>query len=112
MLVVATCILLFHSLKTIPHFAKNTLGALHMIYFRIIKIGKVYNQIIYFQQLKDSELFNMILFRKGGKWDYVNPFKPSFCGTLTNSAKPDQTPQNAASDQVLHCLLTEDSLKT
>ena len=31
----------------------------------------------------------------------------SFCGTLANSAKPDQTHQNAASDQVLHCLLTE-----
>ena len=26
---------------------------------------------------------------------------------LANSAKPDQTPQNAASDQVLHCLPTE-----
>ena len=25
--------------------------------------------------------------------------------TLANSADPDQTPQNAASDQVLHCLL-------
>ena len=28
-----------------------------------------------------------------------------------NSAAPDQTPQNAASDQVLHCLLTECSIK-
>ena len=28
-----------------------------------------------------------------------------------NRAKPDQTPQNAASDQVLHCLLTEVSFK-
>ena len=27
-------------------------------------------------------------------------------GTLANSADPDQTPQNAASDQGLHCLLT------
>ena len=26
-----------------------------------------------------------------------------------NSAKPDQTPQYAASDQVLHCLFTEQS---
>ena len=31
----------------------------------------------------------------------------SFCGTSANSAKPDHTPQNAASDQVLHGLLTE-----
>ena len=31
----------------------------------------------------------------------------SFCGTSANSAKPDQTPQNVASDQVLHCLQTE-----
>ena len=30
-----------------------------------------------------------------------------FCGTSASSAKPDQTPQNAASDHVLHCLLTE-----
>ena len=35
----------------------------------------------------------------------------SFCGTSANSAKPDQTPQNAASDQVLHCLLIGVSLK-
>ena len=35
----------------------------------------------------------------------------SFCGTSANSAKPDQTPQNAASDQVLHCLQTEASFK-
>ena len=34
-----------------------------------------------------------------------------FCGTLANSAKPDQMPQNAASDQVLHCLLTGVSFK-
>ena len=26
-------------------------------------------------------------------------------GTFANSADPDQTPQNAASDQGLHCLL-------
>ena len=30
----------------------------------------------------------------------------SFNGTLANSAEPDQKPQIAASDQVLHCLLT------
>ena len=28
-----------------------------------------------------------------------------------NSAEPDQTPQNAASEQGLHCLLTECSIK-
>ena len=31
----------------------------------------------------------------------------SFCGTSANSAKPDHTPQNAASDQVPHCFLTD-----
>ena len=43
----------------------------------------------------------------------LNPYKPSvlFCGTSANSAKPDQTPHNAASDQVFHCLLTEVSFK-
>ena len=43
---------------------------------------------------------------------YINPFKPSvlFYGTSVNSAEPDQTPQIAASDQVLHCLLTECSI--
>ena len=41
-----------------------------------------------------------------------NPYMPSVLfGTSANSAKPDQTPQNAASDQVLHCLLTEVSFK-
>ena len=34
-----------------------------------------------------------------------------FVGHRHISAKPDQTPQNAASDQVLHCLLTEVSFK-
>ena len=38
----------------------------------------------------------------------INPFKPSVLyGTWANSAEPDQRPQNVASDQVLHCLLTE-----
>ena len=37
--------------------------------------------------------------------------KRPFCGTSANSVKPDQTPQNAASDQVLHCLLSEISFK-
>ena len=31
----------------------------------------------------------------------------SFYGTSENSAKPDQTLQNAPSDQVVHCLLTD-----
>ena len=36
----------------------------------------------------------------------LNPFKPSvpLKRTLANSVDPDQTPQNAASDQGLHCL--------
>ena len=29
----------------------------------------------------------------------------TWTGTLANSVDPDQTPQNAASDQGLHCLL-------
>ena len=33
-----------------------------------------------------------------------NSYRP-FCGTLANSADPDQTPQNTASDQGFHCLL-------
>ena len=32
-------------------------------------------------------------------------------GHLTNSADPDQTPQNAASDQGLHCLLIDCSIR-
>ena len=39
----------------------------------------------------------------------INPYKPraSFCGTYANRTDPDQAPQNAASAQDLHCLLTE-----
>ena len=33
--------------------------------------------------------------------------KTYICGTAANSVKPDQTPQNAASDQVLYYLQTE-----
>ena len=31
----------------------------------------------------------------------------NFLWTLANRADPDQTPQNAASDQGLHCMLTK-----
>ena len=43
----------------------------------------------------------------------INPYKPSvpFLGQA-NSADPDQTPQNTASDQGLHCLLTGISIIT
>ena len=34
-----------------------------------------------------------------------------FCGTLANSEELDQTPQNAAYDQALYCLLTESIFK-
>ena len=34
-----------------------------------------------------------------------------FRSVYVNSAYPDQTPQNAASDQGLHCLLTECPIK-
>ena len=42
-----------------------------------------------------------------------NPYKPSvkFCGTKENNADPDQTPQNEVSDEGLHCLLTESSIR-
>ena len=35
----------------------------------------------------------------------------SIYGASVNSAEPDQTQQNAASDQVLHCLFTECTFK-
>ena len=35
----------------------------------------------------------------------------SLFGTKANSADPDQTPQNAASDQGLHCLLAGISIR-
>ena len=35
----------------------------------------------------------------------------SFLRDVANSADPDQTPQNTASDQGLHCLLTYCSIK-
>ena len=38
----------------------------------------------------------------------INPYKHR---VFLWSAKPDQTPQEAASDQVLHCLFTEVSIK-
>ena len=38
-------------------------------------------------------------------------FNRPFCGTCGNSADQDQTPQNAVSDQGLHCLLTVCSIK-
>ena len=46
-------------------------------------------------------------------WRAFNPYKPSvfFSGTLANSSKPEQTPHNAASDQVLHYLHTEVSFQ-
>ena len=37
---------------------------------------------------------------------HLNPLK----GLYVNSADPDQTPHNVASDQGLHCLLTEFSI--
>ena len=35
----------------------------------------------------------------------------TWTGTLANSADPDQTPQNAASDQGLHCWLKLQDVK-
>ena len=47
------------------------------------------------------------------KSNRVNPYKSRvlFVGYRQNSADPDQTPQNMASDQGLHCLLTVCSIK-
>ena len=43
------------------------------------------------------------------------PLNVHFIGHISvsvlNSAEPNQTPQNVASDQVPHCLLTESSFK-
>ena len=52
-----------------------------------------------------SRQINHILF-------FLNPYKPSilFVGQA-NSAHPDQTPQNEATDQGFHCLLTECYIK-
>ena len=42
----------------------------------------------------------------------LNPYKPSVLLVgHKNNADPDQTLQNAASNQVLHCSLTERSIK-
>ena len=47
------------------------------------------------------------------KVDTTNPslVKMPFYGTYANSGNPDQTPHYAASDQGLHCLLTEFSIE-
>ena len=37
--------------------------------------------------------------------------KRPFCGAWANSGDPDQTPQNAASDQGLNCFLAENSIE-
>ena len=43
----------------------------------------------------------------------MNPFKliASFYVISANSAEPDQMPQDAVSDQGLHCLLTDYTFK-
>ena len=44
-------------------------------------------------------------------FECINPYEPNepnvFLWDITNSVKPDQTPQNAASNQFLYCLQTE-----
>ena len=66
------------------------------------------------QKVADLEICNhmSIVIRKG-VITHINPYKPSvlFLGHQQNSAKPDQMPQNEASDQVFYCLLTEVSFK-
>ena len=47
-------------------------------------------------------------------WSFsLNPYygQRPFCGKKANSADPDQTPHNATSDQGLHCLLIDCSIK-
>ena len=48
-----------------------------------------------------------------GKHFTTEPLRslPPFDGTSANSTDPDQTPYNVVSDQGLHCLLTECSIK-
>ena len=41
----------------------------------------------------------------------VNISLASFLWDVDKQCRPDQMPQNAASDQGLHCLLTESSIK-
>ena len=45
------------------------------------------------------------------KYSLTHIFLASFYGTWANSTDPDQMLQNMASDQGLHCLLTEFSIK-
>ena len=42
---------------------------------------------------------------------YIARYLTLTYSSLANSAETDQTPPNAASDQVLHCLFTECSIK-
>ena len=57
--------------------------------------------------LEKHLIFEQVLsFEKGGL-TRSSPAQRPFYGTSENSAKRDQTPQDAASDLGLHCLLTE-----
>ena len=54
-------------------------------------------------------LFTKVKFSR--KFRIYSIILASFCGTWAYSTDPDLTPQNAASDQGLHRLLTECSIK-
>ena len=51
-------------------------------------------------------IIQVILIRRTRCLNYLKAGRP-FNVISANSTKPDQTLQNLASDQVLHCLLTE-----
>ena len=55
--------------------------------------------------------FDSHIHEENNTYGLIHIILPSFCGTLANSAEPDQMPQNAPSNQVLHCLLAEYSFK-
>ena len=81
---------------------------------RLIRLSTVCLQPVHLSN--DRVLDYQVIYHKfNSHWFrfIINQFKPifSFYGTSANSAKPGQTPLNAASDQVLHCLLTACSFK-
>ena len=60
----------------------------------------------YHQDLKIGRLLQFV----GGALTHIS--LASFLWDIGNRAHPDQTPQKAASDQGLHCLIAECSIKT
>ena len=68
----------------------------------------------FYIQLSFERYKGKLVLRFKSQLVYIKPFKPSalLYETSANSAKPDQTPPNAVSDQVLYCMLIEYILNT